>query len=125
MLKPPPVPELLSILESGAGKFNVFGVTGVSCALGSSGFSIKGKAGSNKDVLANCCCMLARTTCADKNGFTSPIFAAFSANACCISADIFIGLKILLFIAPTSTPESLSVAELNPDCVIPKVLAAS
>ena len=82
--------KLLSI----PGKFNVFGVTGVSCALGSSGFSMKGKAGSNKEVLANCCCILARELKAPIKGFGSPIFAAFSANALCISVDIFIGLKI-------------------------------
>ena len=47
------MPEFASIDVSGAGKFKAFGVTGVSCALGNSGFSMNGKFGSSKDVALN------------------------------------------------------------------------
>ena len=45
------MPEFASIDVSGAGKFNALGVTGVSCALGNSGFSKNGNSGSVKDVV--------------------------------------------------------------------------
>ena len=80
--KEPAAPGLLTIFASIPGKFNVCGVAGVSCVIGSSGFSINGNSGSNKDVLANCCCMLPSAVSAPSKGLGSPIFAAFSANAC-------------------------------------------
>jgi hypothetical protein len=81
----------------------------VSCIIGTNGFSINGNSGSNKDVLANCCCIFPSAVNAEINGLGSPIFAAFSANACCNSDDIFIGLNIFCSIDPTSTPDNLSV----------------
>ena len=105
----------MTIFESIPGKFNDVGVAGVSCTIGNNGFSINGNSGSNKEVLANCCLILASALSAPINGLGSPIFAAFSANACCISGDILIGLNIFCSIDPTSTPDNLSVEVLNPD----------
>ena len=96
------------------GKFNVVGVAGVSCIIGSNGFSNTGNSGSNKDILLIAFCKLANALCAERKGFASPIFAAFSSNACCISGYIFIGLNKLFTTEATSTFESLSVEFLKP-----------
>ena len=111
---------LLSILASILGKFNVCGVAGVSCVIGNNGFSINGNSGSNNDVLANCCCIFPSAVSAEINGLGSPIFAAFSANACCNSDDIFIGLNIFCSIDPTTNLTSTETALLSP---IEKVIA--
>ena len=72
----------------------MFGVTGVSCALGNSGFSINGKFGSCNDTPRICSCIDAIALAAVSNGLTAPMLAAFSAKALLISGDILIGLKI-------------------------------
>ena len=94
------------MFASTLGRLNVCGVKGVSCVIGSRGFSNTGNSGSNKDTLLIAICKLASALCAARKGFASPIFAAFSANACCISGDIFIGLNKL-----NKTPEQIEQEE--------------
>ena len=113
---------MLSIL----GRFNVFGVTGVSaCGVGNNGLSKNGKLGSCNDTLDILLDMFAITFDADVKGSRSPIFLALSAKAFLISGDIFIGLKILLSIEFTSTPDNLPTAVLKSLSPIFKTLAAS
>ena len=58
-------------------------------------------------------------------GSASPSLSAFSLNANRMSADILIGLNVLLSIVATSTFDSLAVEDLNASSLIFKILAAS
>ena len=101
------------------------GVTGVSVALGNSGFSINGKFGSSKDTLLISFCIAEITDDASSNGLTSPMAAALSLKAFLMSADIFIGLNTLLSIVFTSIPDSLPTEFLKDELDIFNTLAAS
>ena len=63
------------------GRFNDVGVTGVSCIIGSKGFSNTGNSGRLKLKESICCCKESSAETACSKGSEAPIFAAFSANA--------------------------------------------
>ena len=94
------------------GKFNDVGVAGVSCVIGNSGFSKNGNVGSSKETI-----LISPESCvitgnASVKGFTTPILAAFYANACNTSLDNSIGLNTLFLTELTSMSDNLPVADL-------------